>query len=32
MWFHDIFRADGTPYDAAEVAFIRSVTSATVKR
>jgi hypothetical protein len=27
LWFHDIFRADGTPYDAQEVAFIREVTS-----
>jgi hypothetical protein len=26
VWFHDIFRADGTPYDAAEVALIRSLT------
>jgi hypothetical protein len=26
LWFHDIFRADGTPYDAKEVAFIKSVT------
>ena len=25
-WFHDIFRPDGTPYDASEVAFIRRVT------
>ncbi len=25
-WFHDIFHADGTPYDAEEVAFIRRVT------
>jgi len=25
-WFHDIFRADGTPYREAEVAFIRKVT------
>jgi hypothetical protein len=25
-WFHDIFRPDGTPYDANEVAFIRRVT------
>lgn len=25
-WFHDIFRADGTPYDAAEVRYIRKVT------
>ncbi len=23
LWFHDIFRADGTPYDAKETAFIR---------
>jgi hypothetical protein len=27
VWFHDIFRADGFPFDAAEVAFIRRVTS-----
>ncbi len=26
VWFHDIFRRDGTPYDAGEVAFIRKVT------
>ena len=26
VWFHDIFRPDGTPYNAAEVAFIRRVT------
>ncbi len=26
VWFHDIFRPDGTPYSAAEVAFIRRVT------
>jgi hypothetical protein len=32
VWFHDIFRGDGTPYDAAEVAFIRSITSATVRQ
>ena len=25
-WFHDIFRRDGTPYDSAEVAFIRQLT------
>ena len=25
-WFHDIFRTDGTPYRAAEVEYIRSVT------
>lgn len=25
-WFHDIFRADGRPYDADEVAFIRETT------
>lgn len=25
-WFHDILRADGTPYDPAEVAYIRAVT------
>jgi hypothetical protein len=26
VWFHDIFRADGTPYDAKETAFIRRLT------
>jgi hypothetical protein len=26
VWFHDIFRADGTPYDPKEVAYIRSLT------
>jgi len=26
VWFHDIFRADGTPYDPAEVAYIKKVT------
>jgi len=26
VWFHDIFRGDGTPFDASEVAFIRGVT------
>ena len=26
VWFHDIFRADGTPYDAKEVEYIRGVT------
>lgn len=28
LWFHDIFRTDGSPYKAEEVAFIRSVTGA----
>lgn len=28
VWFHDILRADGTPYDGDEVAFIRRMTSA----
>ena len=32
VWFHDIFRADGTPYDPAETAFIRALTASTVKR
>lgn len=27
VWFHDIFRQDGTPYDAQEIAFIRRITS-----
>jgi hypothetical protein len=26
VWFHDIFRADGKPFDAKEVDYIRSVT------
>ena len=26
VWFHDIFRRDGTPYRAEEVAYIRGVT------
>lgn len=26
VWFHDIFHADGTPYRAAEVAYIRQLT------
>jgi hypothetical protein len=29
IWFHDIFRVDGTPFDSAEVQFIRSITSRT---
>ena len=28
VWFHDIFRADGTPYREEEVKYIRSVTEA----
>ena len=27
VWFHDIFRGDGTPYDSNEVAFIRATTA-----
>lgn len=26
IWFHDIFRADGTPFDSREVALIRELT------
>ncbi|HSU65848.1 MAG TPA: endo-1,4-beta-xylanase [Tepidisphaeraceae bacterium] len=26
LWFHDIFRADGTPYDQNEIALIRTTT------
>jgi hypothetical protein len=26
VWFHDIFRPDGTPFDPTETAFIRSLT------
>lgn len=29
VWFHDIFRQDGRPYDAKEVLFIRTVTGKT---
>lgn len=32
VWFHDIFRKDGTPYDPAEVAYIRKITGATGRR
>jgi len=28
LWFHDIFRTDGTPYIAKEVDYIRSITGA----
>ena len=27
VWFHDIFRADGSPYDLAEVEYIKAITS-----
>jgi hypothetical protein len=27
LWFHDIFRADGTPYNTTEVGFIRKLTA-----
>jgi hypothetical protein len=26
IWFHDVFRTDGTPYDAKEVEYIRNIT------
>jgi hypothetical protein len=26
VWFHDIFRKDGTPYDPKEVEVIKSIT------
>jgi hypothetical protein len=32
VWFHDIFRPDGTAYDAGEASFIRAVTAANVRR
>jgi hypothetical protein len=32
VWFHDIFRRDGTPYDPAEVALIRQLTAARARR
>lgn len=28
VWFHEVFRTDGTPYDPAETAFIKSITAA----
>jgi hypothetical protein len=28
VWFHDLFRTDGTPFDAKEIAYIKSVTGA----
>ena len=31
VWFHDIFRRDGTAYDAQEVAYIKSVTGKSEK-
>nr|CAA9536989.1 MAG: GH5_13 / GH5 [uncultured Segetibacter sp.] len=31
VWFHDIFRTDGTPYRPEEVNFIKSMTSASKK-
>lgn len=27
LWFHDIFRGDGTPYDPSEVTFLRALTA-----
>lgn len=27
IWFHDIFKSDGTPYDPEEIKFIRGITS-----
>jgi hypothetical protein len=27
VWFHDIFRSDGSPYDPVEIEYIRSVTA-----
>jgi len=32
VWFHDIFRRDGSPYDPKEVQYIKSVTSRAVVR
>ncbi len=31
VWFHDIFRSDGTPFDSQEVAYIKSVTKTSDK-
>jgi Cellulase (glycosyl hydrolase family 5) len=30
LWFHDIFRGDGTPYHPYEVEFIKNITSTTL--
>tara|TARA_Y100001954_G_C15498962_1_gene448860 strand:+ start:25 stop:306 length:282 start_codon:yes stop_codon:yes gene_type:complete len=27
VWFHDIFRIDGSPYDQEEINFIKTITS-----
>ncbi len=27
VWFHDIFRTDGTPFDEREIAFLRQMTA-----
>jgi hypothetical protein len=32
LWFHDIFRRDGTPFDTAEVRVIRALTAANAPR
>lgn len=32
LWFHDIFRADGTPYREGEVAFLRAELTASAPR
>ena len=32
VWFHDVFRPDGTPFRAAEAEFIRAITKATSPR
>jgi len=32
VWFHDIFRADGSPYETAEVELIRSLRAETDRR
>jgi hypothetical protein len=32
VWFHDIFRGNGAPYDASEVTLIKAVTAANAQR
>ena len=32
VWFHDIFRSNGAPYSASEVALIRTLTAANARR
>jgi hypothetical protein len=31
VWFHDVFRPDGTPFRPAEIEFIRAITGRGVR-